>query len=367
VIIFGAPYNPSHAWTAGWGDILEGMRKTGERVEFDPAWDKTDRPIDFDAPLLQSTRAIDMLPTKPYLRSRARNIAQSVPCEQFILRDYIANAHRYWDHIVAGCEWSAEMIRSAGYHSVSVITHGANTETFTPAEDDKPRDRFTIFSGGKMEWRKGQDVAIQAVGYLMQKYSDVELIFDWYNPWPKTAENIRMTRLYADNPDLSTHQIMRKCGIDFGRVRTLQTASATPEEHVADKLQAYRQSDVGIFPNRAEGTPNSMMVDMMACAKPVIALYAHGQRDVLDYHQPVTCTESDDLEIRSKEDGKLQAVWFEPHVDEFIAKLEWAYRHRDALPALGAANRERIKKHAPDVIGRQYVDVCSGVGLEVAA
>ena len=45
---------------------------------------------------------------------------------------------------------------------------------------------------------------------------------------------------------------------------------------------------------------------------------------------------------------------------EFIAKLEWAYEHRDELPAIGEANRIRVGQWNIDVMAKQYIEACEG-------
>ncbi len=41
-----------------------------------------------------------------------------------------------------------------------------------------------VFSGGKFELRKGQDVVIRAYRVLQDRHPDVMLVNAWFNPWP---------------------------------------------------------------------------------------------------------------------------------------------------------------------------------------
>ena len=41
-----------------------------------------------------------------------------------------------------------------------------------------------VFSGGKFELRKGQDVVIRAYRVLEDRHPDVMLVNAWFNPWP---------------------------------------------------------------------------------------------------------------------------------------------------------------------------------------
>ncbi len=39
--------------------------------------------------------------------------------------------------------------------------------------------KFVVFSGGKLEFRKGQDLAVAAMRIFMQRHSDVVFITAW--------------------------------------------------------------------------------------------------------------------------------------------------------------------------------------------
>ena len=365
-IIFALPYDPKFAWCAGWGILLEAMRSRAAgrspytEIRFDPKWGSELFPIDFPAPLLTMVQSINMLPLWPHLRSASRNVGIAVPCEALELPRYILNAHRYFDRLISNSSWSASMIQEAGFSDVTTIIHGAGPG-FTPGpfrlhRRDAP---FIIFSAGKLELRKSQDIVIQAVGHMMREHKDVQFICDWYNPWPETAKSIQATQLFQKYQGKSTVSIMRACGIDFARTRMLQTESSTVEEHEAEKLEAMRSCDVGVFPNRAEACCNALMREVMACGKPVVALYAHSQADVLDKDDPCICTSYDPLIISN---GKYAtSEWFEPNLDEFIAKLEWVYANRDKSRAIGAANADRLKPLTMDSVAAQYLSVCGGV------
>ena len=363
-IIFALPYDPNFAWCAGWGVLLEAMRRQAAshppyiEMRHDPAWGSGTFPIDFPSPLLTMVQSINMLPLWSHLRSTSRNVGIAVPVEALELPRYILNAHRYFDRLVSNSSWSAAMIRAAGFSDVTTIIHGPDPQ-FTPLQFEmRSREAFTIFSAGKLELRKSQDIVIQAVGHMMQAHKDVQFICDWYNPWPETAKSIQATALYRKYQGKSTAAIMRACGIDFARTRMLQTESATVEEHTSEKLEAMRVCDVGIFPNRAEACCNSMMCETMACGKPVVALYAHGQADVLNKDDPCICTSYEPLTVSN---GKYAtSEWFEPNLDEFIAKLEWAYSHRDRLWDIGMANVERFFPFNIDSVASQYLSVCGG-------
>ncbi|HAT15229.1 MAG TPA: hypothetical protein DCS91_18110, partial [Microcoleaceae bacterium UBA11344] len=61
--------------------------------------------------------------------------------------------------IIAGSNWNADVLRSYGLTNVAMVNQGIDPAIFHPApKSNLFGDRFVIFSGGKLEYRKGQDI-----------------------------------------------------------------------------------------------------------------------------------------------------------------------------------------------------------------
>src|SRR5207249_2993783 len=61
---------------------------------------------------------------------------------------------------------------------------------FRPRGARRRRDRFTIFSGGKLEYRKGQDIVVAAFREFHRRHPDSRLMIAWHNHWPHTMKEI---------------------------------------------------------------------------------------------------------------------------------------------------------------------------------
>lgn len=46
----------------------------------------------------------------------------------------------------------------------------------------------------------------------------------------------------------------------------------------------YKNTDIGLFPNRCEGGTNLMLMEYMACGKPVIASAQTGHADIIRHN-----------------------------------------------------------------------------------
>jgi tetratricopeptide (TPR) repeat protein len=239
-----------------------------------------------------------------------------------------------WDFIVAGSRWCEYHLRMAGVRHTTTILQGINPLLFScrpPRADD---GRFIVFSGGKFEFRKGQDIVIAAMRLFMANHDDVWLSCAWHNPWEKSIQTMEQSRLISLG-DLSLRsddfypQLLQRNGIDLSRVLL------HPPQDNAAMAEIYAASDIGLFPNRCEGGNNLVMSEYVACGRPVVASTCTGHADVLtpenafglSRYQPVIC----------RLNGMDTGVWFEAAVDEVLAMLEKAYADRNLLQTMGRA------------------------------
>lgn len=249
-----------------------------------------------------------------------------------LARPFIAEAAGRWDHIVAGSSWCEEHLRRGGMERTSTILQGIDASRFSlqpPRSDD---NRFIVFSGGKFEYRKGQDIVIAAMRIFMERHKDVWLSCSWHNQWPYSIKTMEQTQLvefsYQDTDcrNLLYDTILRN-GLDPARVLL------HPSFDNARMPLIYAESDVGLFPNRCEGGNNMVMCEYMACGRTVIASNRTGHADVItpenayclaDYH-PVTALTN----------GLATGIWPEPSAEELLELLEAAYRNRNVLKTKG--------------------------------
>jgi glycosyltransferase involved in cell wall biosynthesis len=253
----------------------------------------------------------------------------------------IQNAKKY-DLVLAGSTWCRDRMLEKGILNCAVLIQGIDPKLFYPIENQKPRDRFVIFSGGKFELRKGQDLVLRAVKVLQDKYQDVYLMNCWYNLWPQSVSQMTNSPYIAfsyheNEPWIDTMQrTYRDNGLDPDRVITLE-----PVLHHKQR-ELFQQTDIGVFPNRCEGGTNLVLMEYMACAKPVIASNTSGHKDIITKDNALPLNHFKEIKIQNSE-GALVARWQDPSLDELIACLEYAYHHRDELHKTGRRAGEDLR------------------------
>jgi glycosyltransferase involved in cell wall biosynthesis len=201
---------------------------------------------------------------------------------------------RGYEVIVAGSSWNAEVLKAAGFDNVRTIMQGVDRSLFHPApKRNLFPGRFLIFSGGKPEPRKGQDIVVAAFRIFARCHPEAMLVTAWHSGWPELARGMDL--------DLSAFP---------GRVIDV---GALPNGLLAP---IYRECDVALFPNRAEGGTNLVAMECLACGVPAILSDNTGHRDLLRMG----------LGYRlAQKPGEVWSEWGESNVDDVVEALEWAF------------------------------------------
>ncbi len=210
----------------------------------------------------------------------------------------VKNAVNY-DIILGGSSWNETKLKEKGIKNTGVLIQGIDSELFYPVEKEKKNDLFIIFSGGKFELRKGQDLVLKAIQILQQKFSDIILINAWYNMWPQTMQSMEVSRhiKYEHKGETWKNFMVNLCQINKIDGNKVFTLPITPNNKLRE---LYLNSDIGLFPNRCEGGTNLVLMEYMACGKPVIASFNSGHKDIL--------TESNSLSLKYMHEFKLYTI-----------------------------------------------------------
>jgi glycosyltransferase involved in cell wall biosynthesis len=268
------------------------------------------------------------------------------------------NAKRY-DFVLGGSTWCLERMREKGIDNCAVLIQGIDPTLFSPIDDPVDPERFVIFSGGKFELRKGQDLVLRAVKIMQDKYPDVWLVNCWYNLWPAS------TRLMSYSPHIrfehregeSWTQTMQRTyetnGLDGRRIVTCELMPQGLQRDL------FARSDIGLFPNRCEGGTNLVLMEYMACAKPVIVSNTSGHKDIVHAGNALLLNALSPFNLVDAK-GTLVGRWQEPSLDEVVAGLEFAYHHRTELKRYGRQAGIDLKQFTWAHSARRLLQVIQG-------
>lgn len=217
--------------------------------------------------------------------------------------------------IVAGSQWNGALLQANGITHVVVAQQGYDESVFYPG----PRTplwpgRFAVFSGGKLEARKAQDLVLQAFAEFQARHAEAVLVTAWRGFSDET--DLDLPKLGDGSPDLpswaAAYGIPESAFVDLGFV---------PNRLMGDVL---RGCDAALFPNRCEGGTNLAAMEALATGLPTILSANTGHLDLV---KDALCWPL------ARQRMSLQAGWGESDVGDCLDLLEEIYADAKAARA----------------------------------
>lgn len=217
-------------------------------------------------------------PPRPLNATRA--VALPVIEDTAIRPDFVETLNTY-DRVIAASSWNQALLTNAGVRGVQLVHQAIDGGLdWTPPRRGVFGGRRAIFSGGKLEFRKGQDIVVAAFREHLKADPDAILVTAWQNVWPQTMKGIDAMGYVkgwpATNKDGSLdivswcvkNGIPRRNVIDVGLLPNWAMPSVLAE------------CDVAVFPNRCEGGTNLGAMECHAALANTWVTDATGQADL---------------------------------------------------------------------------------------
>ena len=236
----------------------------------------------------------------------------------------LENAAKF-ELVFGGCRWNQEVLKEHGVPNTDLFLHGVDSGLFYPRRK-KNQNRFIVFSGGKLEYRKGQDIVVAAFRQFAKRHADAVLATVWNNPWIDSAESIALGGHVDEELGVDENGCLRieewaiRNGISPSQIVDFGTV---PNESMPE---LYSQASVAVFASRCEGGTNMMAMEAMASGVPCILSANTGHLDLMTEDNCYPLLEQTQLttqNLTGKED------WRESNVDELVDALERVYQDRD--------------------------------------
>ena len=218
--------------------------------------------------------------------------------------------------LVAGSGWSEYVLRANGIIATTTVFQGVDTSLFHPApRAGRFRDRFVVFSGGELQYRKGQDLVVKAFRAFQHRHPVL---------LPSATNTVAAGQAADGSVDTAGWALAN--GVPAEALIALGAVPNIAMPHV------IREADVAVFPSRCEGGTNLMAMECMACGIPTILSANTGHLDLL---------KCDGGALRLDRQGVPPGVgfqtqdWGESDVEEIVETLETVWRDRAAAAAIG--------------------------------
>ena len=245
------------------------------------------------------------------------------------------------DLIVAGSSWNRDVLVANGIKHTKLVIQGIDPTLFHVAERSmKLGDSFLIFSGGKLEYRKSQDLVLLAFKRFRERHPEAVLVTAWHSPWPGVAATMQINSTVPPVPFTQKGQVDVRAWASVVGIppESVIDLGAVPNAEIAPIL---REMDVGLFPNRCEPGTNLVAMECMACGMPLVISRNTGHTDImsadncypLDMQRPVPSCPP----MAIGTDG-----WGESDLDEIVERLEEVWRDRAEARRRGLAGAAQI-------------------------
>jgi glycosyltransferase involved in cell wall biosynthesis len=199
--------------------------------------------------------------------------------EQGLTPEAIESAKKY-PLIITGSTWNQSVLRSYGLENVELVLQGVDRSLFHPAQPvELFKDKFPVFSGGKAEWRKGQDIVLREFKEFHVSHPNAVLVTAWQSIWDPRIFDRGMVfeahRFYDEYTKLidvkawaEWEGINPDAVIDLGLVSNYQMPAI------------LRECCCAVFPSRTEGGTNLVAMEALACGIPTWVSSGTGHDDL---------------------------------------------------------------------------------------
>lgn len=229
--------------------------------------------------------------------------------------------------VITGSTWNEQVLRACGFENVKTILQGVDPTHFhTGPKLGVMPDRFLIFSGGKAELRKGQDIVMAAFKIFAKRHPEATLVTAWHSPWPHFARTMDQTGLAAPVVFDSNGRLDVRA---WAAANDIADAQVIDLGNVPNALMPtiLREMDAAVFTNRSEGGTNLVAMECMACGLPVILSGNTGHLDLIEKNNCYPLTDQRDVGDRWNSLGDIRC-WGESQVEEVVERLEQVFADR---------------------------------------
>ena len=211
-------------------------------------------------------------------------------------------------------------------------------ELFKPSPKRHLKAKLVVFSGGKLEYRKGQDIVLKAFSKLASRHDDVVLLTAWRSPseerFAPTVNESGLCEPFVLSNDIgrSTNEWILRNGI---KPEQFISIDATPNRLMPE---VFREVDLAVFPNRCEGGTNLVAMEALAYGLPCLISKNTGHLDIIKDANCLPLTLQEPIK-------KLGCIdWGESSVDEIVDLMEEVYQDRASINPTVA--RESMLPHS---------------------
>ena len=184
-----------------------------------------------------------------------------------------------FDTVITGSTWNKNILLQEGLDNVIKVIQGVDISFFNPIRIQKVLgNRFTIFSGGKLEIRKGQDIILTAFKEFIKECPNALLICPWVN-YMDNINTISESPYTIGSPKSGLAEDISDWILQQGIPK--HNFLVPNELNSSQVANLIKHSDITVFTNRCEGGTNLLAMESICCGTPTILSANSGHLDLM--------------------------------------------------------------------------------------
>lgn len=240
---------------------------------------------------------------------------------------------------------------------IFVSKQGILTEIYKPYDRNTNfKESFVIYSSGKLEFRKSQDIVISAFKRFKERNPLVKahLIGVWGNQWENSIQTMLCSNCVSKIPKKYENSNSSMQEYDF---KSWLIDNGLPEDSFTvynylkpqELSNLHKNISIAIYPNRCESGTNMFAAETLSSGIPTIMSNTTGHSDLLNLQHKTgkqwvfSLNNLKNVSCYSFPSMKLPGSWFEPLVEEIVEKMEYIYLNEEEAKKIGKRASEVIK------------------------
>lgn len=275
-------------------------------------------------------------------------------CEANPLPDSEYRALGEFRAIITGSSWNQRILTEHGI-SCRCVLQGVDTDLFRYLPKRRMRDRFVVYSGGQLVYRKGQDILLKAFSIFAATHPEAVLITTWRAPWEGREITSSINGARICEPFVASED-MHRAIVTWAQANGIAEDQFIALGPVSNRLmpEVFREVDIAVFPNRCEGGTNLVAMEALSCGVRCAISNNTGHKDIIQPH--INCIP---LMRQKPITGGLNTRmqdWGESDIEEILQVLQRAYD--GTLPLNTADIRGSMRLHTWErAIGQLLTEV----------